>query len=243
MVSDANAVRSLITHGYARDRQDAAYKAFTAGLDMDMASGTYLKYLRRRKSKQVVLRSSRSMTRFCPILETKIRPGTLRTSVRRTRAAWSWVLSAPESPANSPAGRVNAPSSCCSNEKNLLPLDKARKELIDRRDRSAGRYSDQDLLECLWGAIVRRAGPLSNILARHPRTKWAAGRVDELRRTARTSARDIPVVLRGHLRVNPPKQQHRAEVPRRLRKAMDEAVAVAKRNDLADPRYSAKLTS
>ena len=46
VVSDANAVHSLITHGYARDGQDAAtYKAFYAGVDMDMASGTYLKYL------------------------------------------------------------------------------------------------------------------------------------------------------------------------------------------------------
>ena len=45
VVSDANAVSSLITHGYARDGQDATYKAFSAGLNMDMASGTYLKFL------------------------------------------------------------------------------------------------------------------------------------------------------------------------------------------------------
>ena len=45
VVSDAFAVRSLRIHGYARDPQDAAHKAFTAGLNMDMASGTYFKYL------------------------------------------------------------------------------------------------------------------------------------------------------------------------------------------------------
>src|ERR1700751_5365846 len=45
VVSDANAVHSLITHGYARDGQDAATKAFSAGLNMDMASRTYLKHL------------------------------------------------------------------------------------------------------------------------------------------------------------------------------------------------------
>src|SRR4029077_17389900 len=45
VVSDANAVHSLITHGYARDGQDAAFKAFNAGVDMDMASGTYLAFL------------------------------------------------------------------------------------------------------------------------------------------------------------------------------------------------------
>ncbi len=41
VVSDAFAVRSLETHGYAADPSDAAYKAITAGLNMDMASQTY----------------------------------------------------------------------------------------------------------------------------------------------------------------------------------------------------------
>src|SRR6202167_4373387 len=41
VVSDAFAVGSLQTHGYARDPEDAALKAFNAGLNMDMASQTY----------------------------------------------------------------------------------------------------------------------------------------------------------------------------------------------------------
>lgn len=41
VLSDAFAVRNLVTHGYAADPADAAFKAFTAGLDMDMASQTY----------------------------------------------------------------------------------------------------------------------------------------------------------------------------------------------------------
>ncbi len=45
VVSDAFAVGSLVTHGYAADPPDAAYKAITAGLNMDMASGTYTKNL------------------------------------------------------------------------------------------------------------------------------------------------------------------------------------------------------
>ena len=45
VVSDANAVRDLVTHGFARDASDAAYRAFTAGVDMDMASGTYMEHL------------------------------------------------------------------------------------------------------------------------------------------------------------------------------------------------------
>ena len=45
VVSDANAVGDLVTHGFARDREDAAYRAFTAGVDMDMVSHTYLENL------------------------------------------------------------------------------------------------------------------------------------------------------------------------------------------------------
>ncbi|HEU5334793.1 MAG TPA: beta-glucosidase BglX [Terriglobales bacterium] len=42
VVSDAFAVRNLVTHGFARDPADAAYRALTAGVNMDMASATYL---------------------------------------------------------------------------------------------------------------------------------------------------------------------------------------------------------
>lgn len=45
VVSDANSVRDLLTHGYARDAADAAYKGFTAGVNMDMASKVYLEQL------------------------------------------------------------------------------------------------------------------------------------------------------------------------------------------------------
>src|SRR5271155_4923739 len=41
VLSDAFAVKNLVTHGYASDGEDAAYKAITAGLNMDMASLTY----------------------------------------------------------------------------------------------------------------------------------------------------------------------------------------------------------
>ena len=41
VVSDAFAVASLQTHGFAKDPEDAAYKAVSAGLDMDMASETF----------------------------------------------------------------------------------------------------------------------------------------------------------------------------------------------------------
>src|ERR1700678_2922039 len=45
VLSDAFAVKSLETHGFAKDPEDAAYKAFTAGVNMDMASQTYTRNL------------------------------------------------------------------------------------------------------------------------------------------------------------------------------------------------------
>jgi beta-glucosidase len=41
VVSDAFAVENLVTHGYASDPSDAAFKAFTAGVNMEMAKPTY----------------------------------------------------------------------------------------------------------------------------------------------------------------------------------------------------------
>ena len=41
VVSDAIAVRNLVTQGFARDGTDAAARALAAGLDMDMASGVF----------------------------------------------------------------------------------------------------------------------------------------------------------------------------------------------------------
>jgi beta-glucosidase len=45
VVSDAFAVASLQVHGFARDPEDAALKAAKAGLNMDMASQTYMQNL------------------------------------------------------------------------------------------------------------------------------------------------------------------------------------------------------
>lgn len=45
VVSDAFAVGSLVTQGFARDGRDAAYRALRAGLDVDMASNTFGEHL------------------------------------------------------------------------------------------------------------------------------------------------------------------------------------------------------
>jgi beta-glucosidase len=45
VLSDAFAVGNLEKHGFAKDPEDAAYKAITAGVNMDMASQTYTRNL------------------------------------------------------------------------------------------------------------------------------------------------------------------------------------------------------
>lgn len=45
VVSDANAIRECIAHGIAQDEKSAGIKAVEAGLDMDMGTGIYQKYL------------------------------------------------------------------------------------------------------------------------------------------------------------------------------------------------------
>ena len=45
VVSDAMAIGNLVIQGFARDGRDAAFRALSAGLNMDMASGTYPEHL------------------------------------------------------------------------------------------------------------------------------------------------------------------------------------------------------
>ncbi len=74
VVSDAMAVGDLVTHGFARDRADAAYRAVSAGLNMDMASHTLIEnvpgLVAAGKITAVQLDDA-----VRPILETKIRLG------------------------------------------------------------------------------------------------------------------------------------------------------------------------
>jgi beta-glucosidase len=74
VVTDALAAGDLVTHGYARDRKDAAFKAFNAGVNMDMASQTLSKNIQ-----DLVTEGKISMAEIDeavrPILATKIQMG------------------------------------------------------------------------------------------------------------------------------------------------------------------------
>ena len=70
VLSDAFAVSSLQTHGFARDPEDAAYKAITAGLNMDMDSLTYTHNLAKLVAEGKVTESYLNEM-VLPILEAK----------------------------------------------------------------------------------------------------------------------------------------------------------------------------
>jgi beta-glucosidase len=74
VVSDAFAVQSLQTHGYAKNPEDAAYKAVNAGLDMDMASQTYTKNLAKLVASGKVTEAQLDAA-VLPILELKYQLG------------------------------------------------------------------------------------------------------------------------------------------------------------------------
>ena len=74
VVSDAMAVGNLVIQGFARDGRDAAYRALSAGLNMDMASNTYPQHLAGLVNDGTIkLADIEAAVR--PILEIKVRMG------------------------------------------------------------------------------------------------------------------------------------------------------------------------
>lgn len=74
VVSDALAVNGLVTHGYARDPKDAAYKALTAGLNMDMDSRTFITQVPALVAEGKITPDQLDQA-VLPIIEVKIRLG------------------------------------------------------------------------------------------------------------------------------------------------------------------------
>jgi beta-glucosidase len=224
VVSDANAVHSLIVHGYARDAQDAAYKAFSAGTNMDMASGTYLKYLAAEvKAGRVTAQQMDDAVR--PILESKVRMGLFEHPYFEEAQA-EQVLNAPES--RQLARRaVQRSVVLLRNKNNVLPLDKTGKTrksiaVIGPLGDATGNLVD------MWGALVK-PGPVVSILKGIQDKVGSAARVEyahgpNLRRVFPSMFENIPMASGM--------KQEPEQSPEEARQAIDEAVALAKRNDV-----------
>ena len=222
VVSDAMAVHSLITHGYARDGQDAAVKAFTAGVNMDMASGTYLKYLP-ELVKQGRITSKQIDDAVLPILEAKIGLG-LFDHAYVDEARLPRVLNDPASLA---LARTAAERSVVllRNEQNLLPLDKQKMHSLA----VIGPLGDahEDLLG-MWGAL-NKPGPTVSILE---------GIKDKVGSAIEVEFAHGPNIHRdfASLFENTPSftiKEQPQQTPEEARKATEDAVELAKRSDLS----------
>ena len=223
VVSDANAVHSLITHGYARDGQDAASKAFTAGLNMDMASGTYMKYLA-AEVQQKRISTEQIDEAVLPILEAKIRLGLFEHPyIDESRIPP--VLNAPE---HLELARTAVQRSVVllRNEQNLLPLEKTGKI---KSIAVIGPLADAQLdLLGMWGAMVK-PGPTVSILegiknkvGNTVQVEFAHG--PNIRRDIPSFFENVPIV---------PIKEQPQQSPEQARKATNDAVALAQRSDLA----------
>jgi beta-glucosidase len=221
VVSDANAVHSLITHGYARDGDDAAYKAFSAGVDMDMASGTYLKYLAAEvKDGRIPMKQVDDAVRT--ILETKIRLGLFEHPyVDESRI--QQVLNDPEHQKH--AREAVQRSLVLLRNENLLPLDRKQIKSIA----VIGPLGDAKLdLLGMWGALVK-PGPTVSILQGIKDKVGGAVQVEFAH--GPNLRRDIPSFFEN-IPISEMKEQPQ-QTPEEARKAIDEAVALAEKSDVS----------
>ena len=147
VVSDADAVRDLRTHGFARDAQDAAVKALTAGVNMEMSfdAKVYLKNLANAANQNLVsVKEIDDMVR--PLLEIKIKLGLFENPY----VDEAKIKSTFANPAHHEAARIAAERSAVllKNQNNLLPLSKTAYKriavigpLADSRQDTLGSWS------------------------------------------------------------------------------------------------------
>jgi beta-glucosidase len=222
VVSDANAVHSLIIHGYARDGEDAAFKAFNAGLDMDMASGTYLIHLAKEveAGRISVTQIDESVLR---ILEAKIRMG-LFEHPYADESKLPQVLNNPE---HRQLARIAAQRSVVllRNENALLPLNQSTiKSIAVIGPLAEGQL---DTLS-LWGAMTKPGNTvdvlqgIKNKVGDAIHVEYAHGP---------NISRDIPSFFEN-VPIIKVKEQPK-QTPDQIRQSMEEAVAAAKRSDVA----------
>jgi beta-glucosidase len=121
VVSDAFAVHNLVTHGFAADDKDAAIRAISAGVDMEMGSNAYNTTVA-GSVKDGKLKEKQLDESVLKILEAKIRLGLFEHPyVDETNATQATLT-----PENRKAARIAATRTAVllRNEGNALPLNK-----------------------------------------------------------------------------------------------------------------------
>lgn len=225
VVSDAVAVGSLVTHGYARDREDAAYKAFHAGVNMDMASYTYLTQLPKLMADGRVTEAQLdSMVR--PLLVVKYKLGLFENAYIDE----SKIATVLNDPASAQVAREAAQKSMVllKNEAQLLPLDKSGKKYSSIA--VIGPVADSGPAQVgFWGGMITGGKDVVTVIDGIREKVGAAVRIEYAKGPA--IRREIPSTFDGvpgvKLRDEPPQSPAEAQA------AFQQAVETAKRCDVA----------
>ena len=172
VVSDANAVRSLVNHGYAADPEDAAVRAVKAGVNMEMAMGsTYFSENLQNALKKGRITQNQIDKAALPILEIKYQLGLFDNPY----ADESRVDAVLGDPGHRAASRTAAERSAVllRNEGGLLPLrqDAYRKiavigPLADSKRDTLGSWvvkHDLDETVTVYAGIKARAGASTRV--------------------------------------------------------------------------------
>jgi beta-glucosidase len=178
VVSDAFGVRNLLTMGLARDRADAAGRALTAGLDMEMASGAFPEHLARLVTEGAVPMADvdEAVRR---VLAVKVRLGLFESPY----ADESKVASVLADPAHLALARVAAQRSMVllRNEKKLLPLAKTVASLAVIGPLADSR-ADTEGSWMVFGHVPAAVTVLDGLRAKLPGAKIAYAPGPEIRR-------------------------------------------------------------
>jgi beta-glucosidase len=217
VVSDAFAPGNLIVQGHARDGRDAALRSFNAGMNMDMASSTYLENLAGLvEDGTVTMDQIDDMVR--PILALKVRMG-LFEHPYVDETLLDKVVARPD---HRQAARLAAQRSMVllRNEGGLLPLSKSLKKvavigpLADSMEATEGSWM-------VFGHKPAAVTTLQGLRAALPgaQVEYAPG--PEIRR-------DIPSFFEDMT----PGEKKPVQTPEQAQAAFDAAVETARRADL-----------
>ncbi len=178
VISDAFAVGSLVTQGFARDGRDAALRGLTAGVDMDMASGTYPQHLA-GLVKDGTLKMADIDAAVRPILAIKVRLGLFEHPYTDEKLL-AQVVASPEH--RQEARRAAQRSMVLlRNEGKLLPLAKTLKSvavigpLADSKDATDGSWM-------VFGHVSNAVTVLDGVRAKLPSANVAYAPGPEIRR-------------------------------------------------------------
>jgi beta-glucosidase len=217
VVSDAFAVANLIIQGFARDARDAAFRALSAGVNMDMASNTYLHNLA-GLVEDGTLKEADIDAAVQPILTLKMRMG-LFEQPYVDESLLEQVVALPE---HRHAARLAAQRSMVllRNEGGLLPLSKSLKNiavigpLADSKQATEGSWM-------VFGHQPAAVTVLQGIRTKLPRAQVDYAPGPEIRR-------DIPSWFEDMM----PENKKPAQAPEEGEAAFQAAVAAARKAEL-----------